>query len=238
MPKKVTVRSRIHLPEFGRYLAGLRRRQGLSQKEAAKLLGEGGASIASYEAGYVGDPGVKFLRAAARLYHVPLAQMIQKLIEEKYGPQALHTPPSIPLSEDGRYRSIPIVTDPIAAGAGVEVVDALVEDYAVIYREWLPPGRCVCVRVAGDSMEPTLPDGSIVAIALDERVLQDGKVFAFYDREVGGAILKRALAARGRQRVWLIVSDNPDRKRYPVLAYDEERFFIAGRASWAWKTFE
>ena len=81
-----------------------------------------------------------------------------------------------------------------AAGAGAEV----------------PPGerllsldRCDVISVTGDSMDPTLPDGSGILVDRGSSELRDGRVFVI--RTEDGLVVKRV---RFRDGSWWLHSDN------------------------------
>lgn len=149
-------------------------------------------------------PGAKALAAMWDTYRIdPLWLLTGE--RRGHGPVTLRiAPPAVPpgarrqtgafLAEEigrDRFVSVPLLADRIAAGRPREVSPADIEDFAIIYADWLPhPDEVTCVRVAGDSMSPILTDGAIVAIdhrQRDPRAL-NGKMVAF--RQDGGASVK------------------------------------------------
>ena len=64
--------------------------------------------------------------------------------------------------------------------------------------------KCAIIRVRGDSMEPTLPDGCSIMFDRSRRIRRDRGIYVV--RTNGGLIVKRA-ARRGN--AWVIASDNP-----------------------------
>lgn len=67
--------------------------------------------------------------------------------------------------------------------------------FAAVFLFWLVP-----VRIAGDSMAPTLQDGEVVLIdraAKYIRMPERGDVIAFYDPVSGGLLLRRIVATEG-----------------------------------------
>ncbi len=66
--------------------------------------------------------------------------------------------------------AVPILGGAIAAGPPRNVFEQEIEDWAICYRSVIRhPDQTSCVRVAGDSMEPYIPDGSLVGIDHTER---------------------------------------------------------------------
>ena len=71
------------------------------------------------------------------------------------------------------------------------------------------PGRLLAIKVTGRSMEPSLYDGDLVIVNLDDTRLQDGQVFAAnYEGEL---VIKRL--KRDAQQ-WFLSSDSPDKIRF------------------------
>ena len=67
---------------------------------------------------------------------------------------------------DGKHIiRLPILAGRIAAGPPTEVDESKITDWAHCLRAHIPhPSKTTCVRVDGDSMEPNVPDGSLVGI--------------------------------------------------------------------------
>ena len=62
-------------------------------------------------------------------------------------------------------RAVPILDGRIAAGVPMEVAEAERVGWAFCYAPHVPhPERTSCIRVAGDSMAPVIPDGALVGI--------------------------------------------------------------------------
>ena len=121
----------------------------------------------------------------------------------------------------------------IAAGDGAYVDDPHQTGTISFERPWLkeltnsPPHRLIIIQLKGDSMEPTLPDGSWVMIDLNDTRPVTNKIFAF--REDDEARIKRLSVHPGTKRLSLI-SDNP---RWPdVNDIEPDRLEIYGRAIW------
>ena len=97
-----------------------------------------------------------------------------------------------------------------AAGGGAMDLDETVTDYVPFRRSWLDritadPTRCTLIGVMGDSMEPTLPQGSSILVDRGQRTRRQGGIFVV--RSQDGLVVKRA--ARDGSGRWLLRSDNP-----------------------------
>lgn len=124
------------------------------------------------------------------------------------------------------YLAVPLVSDPIAAGAALIASD-IVEEYAWIHRSQIGKRKnLVAVRVDGDSMRPILRDGDIVAIDRDDRHLPG--IFAC--RVDGGATIKWAKAI-GKQ-----ILLTPENREFDemLLAPRSLEDVLIGRVVWQW----
>ena len=102
-----------------------------------------------------------------------------------------------------------------AAGAGAEVPD----ESGVVNLD-----RCDLIVVTGDSMEPTLPDGSSILVDRSSTELREGRVFVL--RTADGLVVKRV------RRVgdgWRLCSDNPAWEPVPLGPEDT----VVGQVRWA-----
>ena len=122
-----------------------------------------------------------------------------------------------------------------AAGGGAEVLSEEVSGRVWFRRSWLDghglnASRCAVIGVAGESMEPTLMDGSKILIDRQRTRRRSGDVFVIAAPD--GLVVKRAGEdADGRA---LMVSDNP---AWEVVAWPDEAEII-GRVVWTAKTLE
>ena len=133
-----------------------------------------------------------------------------------------------------RYYAVPYLRDAAAAGTG-RIVEDDIEGYCVIHERVAPrPENLRCVRVSGDSMAPTLTDGSIVAVDITRRNPRqvEGRIVCarVSEEEV---VIKRL---RLRPRYALLFSDNEDQHKHPPLIVDmkEQKDMLIGQVVWAW----
>ncbi len=72
-------------------------------------------------------------------------------------------------------------------------------------------GVISCCKIKGNSMAPTLPEGSIFAVDSEIRRPQHGKLFLLnWKKEV---IVRRLLI---KEKYLLLCSDNADHEKYPI----------------------
>jgi transcriptional regulator with XRE-family HTH domain len=84
----------------------------------------------------------------------------------------------------------------------------------------------VSVSVDGQSMEPTLPDKSIILINVKAKSIVNGKIYAF---RCDGKLLVKRLHKKGAEIV--AKSDNPDFEDIDIGLHCED-FEVIGRAFW------
>ena len=119
---------------------------------------------------------------------------------------------------------------PAAAGAWSPAVedDQLVGrirvDRRPFHRISVNPGQCDLIPVSGDSMEPTLEDGSMVLVDRGSRSLLEGRIFVI--RTPDGLLVKRVRMDGVR---WLAISDNPSWST-EVISPDSA---VIGEVRWA-----
>ena len=120
-----------------------------------------------------------------------------------------------------------------AAGAGTIDLDESVTSYVYFRASWLrkyglKSDHCCIIGVTGDSMEPTLIDGSAILLDHDRRERRAGGIFVV--RAPDGLIVKRARKAESGE--WLLASDNPVWEPVPW----PEDADIVGQVIWASRT--
>ena len=116
-----------------------------------------------------------------------------------------------------------------AAGGGAETAKEGGTSPVAFRRDWLDrhgidPTQCLVIDVRGESMEPTVPDGSSILIDCTRRRLRNGGTFAV--RTEDGLALKRAGEDAGGR--WLVVSAHPGCPAMP-WPHDAE---IIGEVRW------
>ena len=131
-------------------------------------------------------------------------------------------------SSASKVAMIPFAPDVgLAAGTG-EVVFEESPDVSIAVAtkalaSWARRDRLTCVRVVGDSMEPTIRDGDLVAVDATRTDPLNGHLFAL--RTDTGLVVKRL--RRGGDG-WVLISDNPTHAPRPVAEDDR----ILGRVAW------
>lgn len=222
----------------------LRERHALTQDMLARMLGISKSTISMYENGNR-EPDFETLESIADYFNVDMNYLLDRnasttadtddewarpIIDTyeraDHSTQAavcavLRIPHVVPESAEEEQLSIRTFTFPSAAGLPVWVQ----EDYERLDfpASQVPPGTDFAIRIAGDSMEPTIADGSFVFVHAQPD-LQNGQIgiFMLHDDE---AVCKRYHCSKGVVR---LVSDNS--KYDPILIHQEPGAFrVVGR---------
>ncbi len=131
------------------------------------------------------------------------------------------------------FRHVEIVEVDAAAGGGAEADSETVAGRLAFRAEWLreqglEAAQCRIIRVAGESMEPTLPAGCSILIDMKKKHLHSGRIFVV--RGEDGLLVKRAVWVDGR---WILESDHPAWEPIPPPRGAE----VLGEVCWMARTF-
>ena len=134
-----------------------------------------------------------------------------------------------------------ILGDAAAMGPGRKVASGKTAGYALIHEVALPriartqkrsDEQIVCLWARGESMEPTIQDGSLVAVDRRKRGLQNGKIYLVHEGD-DAVTIKRVSTSRGGHLV--VTADNPATEGYPlVLSGKDADNAICGKVVWWW----
>ena len=117
-----------------------------------------------------------------------------------------------------------------AAGTGALDLDESVKTYAWFRSEWLSrkglvADQCAIISVAGESMEPALPDGCVILIDRNRTRRRKGHIFVV--RTEDGLIVKRL--GKDEKGNWQLLSDHEDWEPAPW----PEDAVIIGEVKWS-----
>lgn len=226
----------------GERLRAARRELGLNQSEFAEGVGITQSTVAAYETDRR-EPPLPVLLALEHRFRVN-----HEWVLEGSGERFTGVRPAKPvivtdrqalkgirrLEGEDQYYAVPYLRDAAAAGAGL-VMEEQVEGYCIIHRRVAPrPETIRCVRISGDSMAPTLTDGSIVAVDITPIPMRALENRIVCSRTGEGTVVIKRL--RIRRPYALLFSDNEDQERHPPLIVDlrEVEDPIIGQVIWAW----
>ena len=146
---------------------------------------------------------------------------------------------------DGRYEDGASAADDdyvgvyvlaVSAGGGDAADDQRVTGRLKFRKRWLArhglvARSCRVIAVVGESMEPTLPDGSSILVNHASRRRRLGHIYVVRTEE--SLVVTRA--GRDPAGVWQLVSDNPDKLAWPNRPWPPEAE-IVGEVRWTART--
>ena len=202
----------------GTRIARARKRAHVKQVELAAAMGDGisRSAISMIETGAM-DPSFARATEAAQALDVSLDYLAGLTDDPKpANRRALSSdrdvaagsgaaPPDTPGARPVAVRELAA-----AAGGGALDLDETIRGWIYFRREWLDrqaidPRAADVIKVRGESMEPTLPDGCSILLDRRRRSLRSGRIFVVRTDE--GVVVKRS--ERGAGGGWLLISDHP-----------------------------
>lgn len=233
----------------GKRLVLFRNSQRLSQEELAIGMGISRGAIAQIESD-VRTPSKNFLIAISNAYGVNAdwllnghGEMLRPYGQGFKGRTATVEPPDYakPCHGDVRIDGYDCVRIrrmdlSVSAGRGVVAVDGPDAAPLVVPVGWMQRLRVnadvtVMVRVQGDSMAPTVPDGSYVLIHLLDKTVDQPGIYAF--TRDGEAFIKRLIPSDingdGHPGTIMVMSDNPAYPPYALTGPHMNDLRIVGR---------
>lgn len=221
-----------------------------SQKEFAELVGISRTQYNAYERGNR-IPSDDALARIATVVGVSPSELLSDLDSQPTATDiaANITPvirPLITTPEDisemekaDEYFAVPLLDGKVAAGPGGFLWEQ-VQSLVWVYRPEIGPHlNLIAVRVSGDSMRPTIPDGAIVIIDLDRRDPRGDchSIWAIRtDREEALAV--KRLQAIKNQPGFMVLSDNFSDHPPEVAWTCEPNELVVGKVVWMWRTLE
>jgi phage repressor protein C with HTH and peptisase S24 domain len=201
---------------------------------AASLMAVGHSSLIK---------NMRIPREGEKRYNLPALMKLAKVLELDFyfGPQR-ELRPLTDANQDFVFVQTYEVN--LSAGPGLIPAETNGTDQLAFSREWMSRNGinsqlCGLVRVRGDSMFPTIPDGAMVLVHLPETQVVEEGIFAF-SRE-GEAFVKRMIPVNkgkdGRATSLVILSDNQSYPPDVLVGEALNEIRIVGRIRCAMTTF-
>ena len=214
-----------------------RQRRGMTQKRVAEEIGTSASHLSSMEHGRVGISIWTALEVAKSL-NVSI-EYLAGMVDDPRSAKEMLAEINTKSTEIRGLKSIYANTEDIdiseidtSAGASAMSADEKITGHMKFPYRWLRnrhlrPAVCRVIRVTGDSMEPTLANGSAILVNLGSRHLQDGKVLAI--RIGDDLMVKRTV--RDPEAGWLLVSDSSAKQIWATRPGPEDAEII-GEVKW------
>lgn len=237
--------------EYGQRLAAWRKEQKLSQRALGSVLGVSQGYIGDIEAGR-SEPSRNFLQALTERFGVsadwilygvgiPDTARASGFEARKRGKRIEPPDLGMPLRGDFRFGTenfflIDRVDLDVSAGHGVLPVEGGERESFAFPRSWIiqqrvNPDLAVLVRVKGDSMAPTIPDGALILVDCMDKDLRRPGIFAFNRGEE--SFVKRLIPIGFREdgvpNAIKVLSDNPAYSPDAMLGSELDGFRPVGR---------
>lgn len=135
-----------------------------------------------------------------------------------------------------KFKMVPRMELSVSAGAGVVPVQDTYSDALAFSVDWLKKNAInselsVLVSVKGDSMAPSIPDGSLVLVHLPEKSIEQEGIYAFNrgDASFIKRLVPSAIDKTGRPDSIAIISNNPIFPPEVLTGRDLNELRIVGR---------
>lgn len=203
---------------FSDNLKYLREKAGMEQIDLAKKLGKkSSSSISEWESGkYTPKSGT--LADIAEIFKVSLSDLMQTNLKDEL---SLSKPTNL-IEIQPKFVKVPILGT-IACGDPI-LAEENFKGYRYELADTLPSGNVIILEAQGDSMEPTIPDGSFV-IVREQPDVENGEIAAVRVNGNTEATLKRI---KKQGNTILLMPDNP--RHDPIVVDEDNPISIIGKA--------
>ena len=217
--------------------------QGLSQTELAKLTGSSCSQVSGIEHDQAGASLHTAIVIANALntsldYLVgrvdnpkPACEMAPELKTKTARIQDLEEGHAEPLAPDWReHVGIDQLDTTVGADGAVRdetVTRRLKFPYPWLRKHGLRAHACRIVRMTGEAMEPTIPDGSAILVNTAATERRDGSIIVV---RIGDHQVVRRLT-HNPEAGWLLSNDNPDKTGWPTESWPDNAT-IVGEIKW------
>ena len=165
---------------IGTQIRKLRKERGYTQAHLAELLGTRPTTVASWEQ-VRNKPLMDKVQKMAIIFNVPISEIVGSEEPEPHS--------NIIYPKGLKRVTVPVIGE-IACGDPITAEENIDGYTEVIFDGEIPRGNLFALRCKGQSMEPTIPDGSMVIIK-SQPMVEDGEIAAVLVDNDNEATLKR-----------------------------------------------
>lgn len=191
--------------DIGTQIKKLRKERKYTQAHLAELLGTKPTTVASWEQGR-NKPLMDKVQKMSIIFGVPISEIV--------GGEESDLPSNIIYPKGLKRVTLPIIGE-IACGDPITAEENIEGYTEVIFDKKVPSGPLFALRCKGHSMEPTIPDGSMVVIK-SQPTVEDGEIAAVLVDDDNEATLKR-IKHQGN-----LIMLMPDNKEYDPIILDKD----------------
>lgn len=190
---------------IGTQIKKLRKERKYTQAHLAELLGTKPTTVASWEQGR-NKPLMDKVQKMSIIFGVPISEIV--------GGEDPDLPSNIIYPEGLKRVTVPVIGE-IACGDPITAEENIEGYTEVIFDKKIPSGPLFALHCKGHSMEPTIPDGSMVVIK-SQPTVEDGEIAAVLVDDDNEATLKR-IKHQGD-----LIMLMPDNKEYDPIILDKD----------------
>lgn len=191
--------------DIGTQIKKLRKERKYTQAHLAELLGTKPTTVASWEQGR-NKPLMDKVQKMSIIFGVPISEIV--------GGEESDLPSNIIYPKGLKRVTIPVIGE-IACGDPITAEENIEGYTEVIFDKKVPSGPLFALHCKGHSMEPTIPDGSMVVIK-SQPTVEDGEIAAVLVDDDNEATLKR-IKHQGE-----LIMLMPDNKEYDPIILDKD----------------
>lgn len=191
--------------DIGTQIKKLRKERKYTQAHLAELLGTKPTTVASWEQGR-NKPLMDKVQKMSIIFGVPISDIV--------GDEESGLPANIIYPKGLKRVTLPIIGE-IACGDPITAEENIEGYTEVIFDKKVPSGPLFALHCKGHSMEPTIPDGSMVVIK-SQPTVEDGEIAAVLVDNDSEATLKR-IKHQGD-----LIMLMPDNKEYDPIILDKD----------------
>ncbi|MBB1110835.1 helix-turn-helix domain-containing protein [Limosilactobacillus sp. pH52_RY] len=191
--------------DIGTQIKKLRKERKYTQAHLAELLGTKPTTVASWEQGR-NKPLMDKVQKMSIIFGVPISDIV--------GDEESGLPANIIYPKGLKRVTLPIIGE-IACGDPITAEENIEGYTEVIFDKKVPSGPLFALHCKGHSMEPTIPDGSMVVIK-SQPTVEDGEIAAVLVDNDSEATLKR-IKHQGN-----LIMLMPDNKEYDPIILDKD----------------
>lgn len=194
----------------------------MSVDKLAELIGKNRATVYRYENNDIENMPYDIIEPIAKALKVRPSYLMGW--EESDESSSIHSIKEVPNVYTTSQKTVRVpILGPIACGDPI-LVEENYEDYKVELKDALPHGDLFFLNAKGDSMSPTIPDGSLVLIR-HQKDVESGEIAAVMFNGNTEATLKRVKKQDG------IIMLVPDNNKYEIMVASKENpIEIIGKA--------
>lgn len=190
--------------DIGTQIKKLRKERKYTQAHLAELLGTKPTTVASWEQGR-NKPLMDKVQKMSIIFGVPISEIV--------GGEESDLPSNIIYPKGLKRVTIPVIGE-IACGDPITAEENIEGYTEVIFDKKVPSGPLFALHCKGHSMEPTIPDGSMVVIK-SQPTVEDGEIAAVLVDGDNEATLKRV------KHQGDLIMLMPDNKEYDPIILDK-----------------